>query len=522
MTSRGVSVRVLLPFLALVCVAQQSSTPEQNNPVTTLRTNTRLVVLDVVVTDKKGVPVRNLSKSDFTILEDGQEQTVATYEPPDRHAPPPVGEKARTASDANQDARQNDTAMTSSALTILVLDELDTMILDQAFARDEIRKFLHARGPRLAEPTALMALEENRLELLHDYTSDASSLKTALDHHPARLPFRLMTAEGILGASERLGDALEALREIAAANGQFAGRKNVIWIGPGFPSLNYMLAQPSDKARLLGFVRETSDLMWQGRLAVYTLDPRGLEVVHENIGSTTANGSFLSPPDPATGELVFEQLAPQTGGRIFRGLNDLDAQIATSIDDGDSFYALSYYPSNREWDGKFRTIRVVMRDSKLKARTRNGYYAAPDSRPTPQEMDRLLSRAVINPLSYHSLEVQASARLSGSQPRTAHITVDIDANELHWETPESGKRRCEITVVTAGFSPKGQVVAHAVKEFEVLVDEKKYMILTKKGMVMNLAMALPPIAVRMRVVARDSTNGNMGTADLTPTGEQFH
>jgi hypothetical protein len=56
----------------------------------------------------------------------------------------------------------------------------------------------------------------------------------------------------------------------------------------------------------------------------------------------------------------------------------------------------------------------------------------------------------------------------------------------------------------------------------VNVDEKKYAELKKKGMVMNLAMELPPSAVRMRVVARDSTNGNMGTADLTPTGEQFH
>ena len=164
-----------------------------------------------------------------------------------------------------------------------------------------------------------------------------------------------------------------------------------------------------------------------------------------------------------------------------------------------------------------------MRDPELNARTRNGYYAA--SRfmpPTTQEMDRLLSRAVINPLSYHSLELQASASLSGKQTRTANITVDIDANQLHWEAPESGKRRCEITVVTAGFSSKGLVVTHAVKELEVVVDEKKYAELTKKGMVMNLAMTLPPNAVRMRVVARDSTNGNMGTADLTPTGEQFH
>jgi hypothetical protein len=54
------------------------------------------------------------------------------------------------------------------------------------------------------------------------------------------------------------------------------------------------------------------------------------------------------------------------------------------------------------------------------------------------------------------------------------------------------------------------------------VDEKKYAALVKDGMVMKLAMQLPPEAVRMRVVARDSTNGNMGTADLTPEGEQFH
>jgi hypothetical protein len=137
-------------------------------------------------------------------------------------------------------------------------------------------------------------------------------------------------------------------------------------------------------------------------------------------------------------------------------------------------------------------------------------------------MDRLLSRAVINPLSYHSLQVQARASLSGSQPRTAHITVDIDANKLHWETAQTGKRRCELTVVTAGFSTNGKVAGHAVKELEVNVDEKKYAELVKKGMVVNLTMQLLPTAVRMRVVARDSTNGNMGTADLTPTGEQFH
>lgn len=507
--------------------AGQQSTDDQNSSVLTLRAGAHLVVLDVVVTDKRGNPIRDVPKSDFTILEDGQEQEIASFEPPDQHAPAPIEQRlqAERTGGASSTARNE----TSSAVTIIVLDELNTPVLmlnhemPMTHGRMAIRKYLEAHGPRLPEPTALMAVGEKQLVLLHDYTSNASQLAEALRRYPAHLPFRLLSGEGPEGASARLTTALEVLKEIAAANADFAGRKNVIWIGSGFPSLNYSTAPPSSKLQLMGYVRETSDLMWKARLSVYTIDPSGLEVVHEAIARNTLDkNSFMAPPDTPTGDLIFEQIAPQSGGRIFRGMNDLDAQIASGVNDGDSYYALSYYPKNHDWDGSYRKIRVILRNGYLVARTRDGYYADQDLRPTAQDMDRLLSRAVINPLSYHSLNVDASAKLSGSADRTAHITVDIDANGLHWESPQDGKRRCEITVVTAGFSSKGQVVAHAVKELEVMVDEKKYDNLIKDGMVMNLAMALPPTAVRMRVVARDSTNGNMGTADLTPEGEQFH
>jgi hypothetical protein len=163
-----------------------------------------------------------------------------------------------------------------------------------------------------------------------------------------------------------------------------------------------------------------------------------------------------------------------------------------------------------------------MRNPQLTARTRNGYYGVPDSSPSFQELDSLLSRAVINPLAYHSLAVQARAKISHSQPRTARITMQLDTGGLQWQLPGGGEHRCEITVVAAGFSSTGRVVAHTLKELEVVVDDRKYLQLTKKGMVMNLVVELPPTVVRMRVVARDSTNGNIGTADLTPEGAQFH
>ena len=67
-------------------------------------------------------------------------------------------------------------------------------------------------------------------------------------------------------------------------------------------------------------------------------------------------------------------------------------------------------------------------------------------------------------------------------------------------------------------------MTHTVKELEVVLDDKKYAQQMNNGkpMVVVLAAALPPAAVRVRVVARDSNNGNIGTADLTPQGEQFH
>ena len=61
----------------------QTSTANQPQNVIqsnqTLRTNTRLVVVDVVATDSKGQPVPDLKASDFTVLEDGKPQKISGF-----------------------------------------------------------------------------------------------------------------------------------------------------------------------------------------------------------------------------------------------------------------------------------------------------------------------------------------------------------------------------------------------------------------------------------------------------------
>ena len=48
----------------------------------TIRTNTRLVLVDVVATDKHGKAVTDLKASDFTVQEKGKNQKIAIFNPP--------------------------------------------------------------------------------------------------------------------------------------------------------------------------------------------------------------------------------------------------------------------------------------------------------------------------------------------------------------------------------------------------------------------------------------------------------
>jgi len=78
--------------LALLCVvlacvaahtqqAQQApAAPRQSEPVTTLKVDVKLVNVYVTVTDAHGSPVGGLKKENFTLQEDGRNQTVAVFD----------------------------------------------------------------------------------------------------------------------------------------------------------------------------------------------------------------------------------------------------------------------------------------------------------------------------------------------------------------------------------------------------------------------------------------------------------
>src|SRR5579863_8171 len=61
--------------------------PQQTNDANVLRLTTRVVNINVVVTDKQGNPVKGLTKEDFTVLDAGQAQKISFFTTVDNELP---------------------------------------------------------------------------------------------------------------------------------------------------------------------------------------------------------------------------------------------------------------------------------------------------------------------------------------------------------------------------------------------------------------------------------------------------
>ena len=153
--------------LALFFLSVYSQTNTSNQPQdvlhsdTTLRTNTRLVVVDVVATDSKGQPVTDLKAADFTLLEDGKPQKISGF-----NFEHPGGASAQVVQvNLPPSVVTNAPKFQSNSLNVILFDTVNGDFAEHAYARDQLLKFLNSA--ELGRPVAIFALQ-TQLKLLHE------------------------------------------------------------------------------------------------------------------------------------------------------------------------------------------------------------------------------------------------------------------------------------------------------------------------------------------------------------------
>ena len=158
--------------------AAQAENPAGYVP-STIKVVARIVVLDVVVTDKKGNLVHrdDLKPEDFQVYEDKVPQTIRSFEPPSQHRMP-VSATAIVNSAA--DLKK----IGDAPVTLLVLDELNSRFEDMSFSRQMMLKYLQSQPAVLKEPTVLLVATLLRLSLNIATTAGPRALLNALKIPP--------------------------------------------------------------------------------------------------------------------------------------------------------------------------------------------------------------------------------------------------------------------------------------------------------------------------------------------------
>jgi len=477
----------------------------------TLTVTTQLVTLDVTVNDKAGHPVVDLGKSDFNVKENGIPQKVRYFEPPSAHRMPTPGEVVRSSADL---AKIGD-----APVSLLVLDEINTPFADMALARSALERYLKAQPDVLSEPTALFFVDNNKLDVIQDYTQNKAAIQLALKKHFPDYPWQLAVNAGDKAMLPRLSRTFASLVEIAEATRGIRGRKNVVWVGKGFPSIDLTQADPDAARVITNAVKKTTFALLQSKVSLFTIDPAALDptlIVDQESDSGMVAGDLVGTGLVYRGDIQFSAMAGSTGGHAFAMNNFIDQEIASSISDGANYYELSYTPTAFSVDpAKYRKISVTVARPGLSVITRDGYFAAEQPAATMQaespaeEVDQVkfdLSTAALNKLSYNGLSVSAQKSATGD------YSVSIVANGLEWR--EGGKGHvAELSMMAVCFSAKDKALFKTSSEHTASTSGDVTQV--SGELIYKLPFTVPGGTTRIRFVVRDLGSGKMGSADVS-------
>jgi len=508
--------------LAIPLSAAYSQTGVVENGL--IKATSRLVSLDITVLDAKGNPVTDLKESDFIVYENGELQKTKNFERFNAHNLPPT----LTASSVNGTADLERLAP-NAPVTILVLDEFNTEFSDNAYARQQLKRYLLAQPAVLKQPTTFIAATDAGFQKIQNYTLDRQLLLNSLAHLPAALPGSLMrTGSSSEGVEQRFAQTLDSLQKIAKACVGHKGRKNVIWVGRGFDSLDLRNETGYATEMVKGATERTVNLLQEAHVTVFTVDPTiSSKLIADLDDTATANDltSFAAeahnPKDPFNGTVSFNTIAPLTGGRSFALNNDIDKEIQTSVEEGSAYYSLAYVPTaSVDAAQPYRRIDVKLTRPGLKVITRHGYYSVTPPPPVVSARQERkaegydIGTAISSGITFTGIAV--SAVLSPAKP--GQCTVQVATHDIQWGEKEEGIG-AHVELVAVSLDAHGKPVAHAEKD--VVAKLKNAAMLDQMPFV-TLFIGIPEgkNAKILRIAVHDTATGKLGTAEVAlPTAK---
>jgi VWFA-related protein len=449
--ARSRLVRSIAPVLTLALVAtghaQRQSQPPRQPPQHSATGDTsevRAIIVDVVVRDKEGNPVTDLTAPDFEIFEDGAKQELGSLTPV--IGPPPAARRHNAGAGATVTPVASKPTTAAPQVMALVFDRLTpegralartaalgyigngevasntiavfgvdlALTLYQPFTRDAalLKKSIETAGERATSQYGASRAETNAAQdeaIRQEQQANAASA-TAGPGNPspdvggaasaaqfAQMQAQMQQSFFALERDQQGYATSNALMAIVNALKAIPGRKSVIFFSEG-------LSIPPNVQRQFISVIDAAN---RANVSIYPMDAAGLRTdsplkesreginagSRQRIESTLTSDDRSRPmmealernedllrADPHSG---LGTLADQTGGFLIANTNDLRGGFERIDTDMRNYYVLTYVPKNTRFDGKFREIDVKVHRPGVQVRSRKGYFAVRAAAGTP-------------------------------------------------------------------------------------------------------------------------------------------
>jgi VWFA-related protein len=546
--SRSSIVQRLLSTALLCAAAARPGAPHQapsserpTPPPVSFGVEVGYVEVDALVTDKDRQVVRGLTREDFEILEEGKAQSVELAALVDLELPP-LG--ARQARPVEPDVRTNSKPF-EGRLYVVVLDDLHTAALRTQGVRAAARRFIEQYFGD--EDLAAVVHTSGRADASQDLTGSRRLLLEAVDKFMGRR-LRSATLNTIdvyyeltpmeRDEKERLRDpaqferghnaraALSTLRNVAEWLGHIRGRrKAVLYLSEGIDYDIHDTINNPDAGTIRAGVRELVQTATRGNVSLYTLDPRGLHTMSDELMemAPVQDTSLRLDERGLQAELRLAQdslrvLAEETLGRAAVATNDFAGAFESLVRDNSSYYVLGYRPANERPDGRFRKIQVRVKRPGLSVRARGGYVlqrmprSEPPSLPGARlsaELRGLLERPLQQaglPLTVHAAPFQAAA---GAAKASVMVTVHVGSGAFRFaERDGVAKDVLEVGVIAMDAAGKMHGKDHQVN---LAVKPHTRRTIEEGGFRVVSEIELSPGRHQLRVLARTQNTAQMGS-----------
>ena len=422
------------PFVIIFCVTSAIALAQQP---AVFQSETRMVLVDAVVTDRKGEHLRDLSAKDFRVWEDNREQTIRSF------------------------SMATDPSPAEPRRLVLFFDDAGLSAADQVAVRQAAAGFIDSN----AGPGAMMAVVnfDGGFRVAQSFTADAGRLRDAVrgvafSNSKAVEGGTSVVERAQAAASANLGvrGLIEAVGNLARNLNAVPGRKIVVLFTTG---ASFSGVQESDIANLVEICNRSNVALYPVALqSVSALQGNGLDCGQRQ----TTRFPVQQQPDPACAaqdnNAVPSALGSGTGGFLVHS-NDVLAHLQRIGAEQKQYYVVGYVPPDSK-EGVCHKLRVKVERSGAVVRARSGYCTA-----KPQDL--LAKSRVEQDLEKHAAAqtgaastaaIEAPFFYTSAGAARVHVAMEIATDEPQFEN-QKGKLQAELNILGIAAAADGAVAA---------------------------------------------------------------